>query len=65
MQYDKTLIGDIEGLHIAKYDKYWGEHSYFVEKDGDRIKLEQGARYMLPMIKNLENWMLEDEKSNN
>jgi len=64
-RYDSTLEGD-QDAELIKYDKYWGEDTYFVEKseDGKRLKrsyfisqLEDCARYMLPFVRNIDLWM--------
>ncbi len=50
---------------LVRYDKYWGDNYFFeLEDDGKIVKrnyfianLEECARYALPLIKNIKNWM--------
>ncbi|CDW90182.1 UNKNOWN [Stylonychia lemnae] len=64
--YDDRYCEGVSPL-LMKYEQYWGE-SYFIEKslDGKRIKknyfisqVEDCARYMLPLMKNI-NLMMGD-----
>jgi 5' nucleotidase family len=62
--YDPELERGVDADHVL-YDKFWGKDSYFVEKGEDGTikknffvdQLEDCARYMLPFVKNIDQWM--------
>ena len=62
--YDERLLYGTDS-RMVKYDRFWGEDTYFVEKaaaeEGKRNKrsyfiaqVEDCARYMLPFVRNID-----------
>lgn len=65
--FDPSLEDGKDAQHVIN-DKYWGKEAYFVEEQqrgtGPDVKLnyfisqvEDSARYMLPFVRNIDQWI--------